>query len=111
MASPEVMRGVWPVRLAWALLPLTIAPALGRALDDRSAAVQDAVTIAAWAVWAAVLVATLVPRTVSLTAVRTAVPVVVVATAWAIVDVVGDDAAGAAEVVAACWSALLVVAA
>ena len=111
MESNAAMVGVWPVRIAWALLPLTLAPAFGSALDDTSLAVQRTATIAAWALWAAVLVATLVPRTLSLTVLRTAVPVVIGATGWAVVDAVGDDVAGLAEVVAACWVALLVVAA
>jgi hypothetical protein len=106
--SPQVT-GVWPVRVGWALLPLTIGPVLGAALDDSSRPVQLSAAIVTWACWAAILLATLVPRTVSLTAVRTAVPAAAAATGWAVVDVAGGDGSGASAVVAACWSALLVV--
>jgi hypothetical protein len=109
-ASPQVT-GVWPVRVGWALLPLTIGPVLGAALDDSSRPMQLSAATLGWATWATVLLATLVPRTVSLTVVRTAVPLAAATAGWAVADVARGDGAGASSVVAACWAALLLVAA
>jgi hypothetical protein len=64
----------WPIRLAWFLLPLLAGPGLGEALDGRSEPVQLVAQVGLWAGWAATLVATLVPTTVSLTALRVAAP-------------------------------------
>ena len=83
----------WALRVAWAVLPFAAGPALGDALDPRSRAVQLAASVALWAVWGVVLVATLVPHPVSLTAVRCATPAAAVAVLAAAVD---GDRAGAA---------------
>lgn len=64
----------WALRVAWAVLPFTAGPALGDALDPRSRAVQLVASVALWAVWGAVLAATLVPHPISLTTVRCATP-------------------------------------
>lgn len=64
----------WALRIAWAVLPFTAGPVLADALDPRSRAVQLVASISLWGVWGAVLVATLVPHPVSLTAVRCATP-------------------------------------
>ena len=76
----------WALRVAWAVLPFAAGPALGDALDPRSRAVQLAASVALWAVWGVVLVATLVPHPVSLTAVRCATPAAAVAVLAAAVD-------------------------
>lgn len=83
----------WALRVAWAVLAFTAGPALGNALDPRSRSVQLVASVALWAVWGVVLVATLVPHPVSLTAVRCATPAAVVAVLVAAVD---GDRAGAA---------------
>jgi hypothetical protein len=67
-------RSAWPVRVSWLALPLLVGPALGDALAGASRPVQLVASIGAWAAWAAALVATLVPTTVSLTALRLAAP-------------------------------------
>lgn len=72
---------VWLVRAAWAVLPLAAGPGLADALGSRSEAVQTVASVGLWAVWAAVLLATLVPMPVSLTALRVAAPLAV---AWAV---------------------------
>ncbi len=61
----------------WVALPFTVAPALGAALRPHDAAVRTALAVLAWAAWAAVLVGTLVPHPVGLTAIRLAAPAAV----------------------------------
>lgn len=75
--------GVWVLRAIWVLVALAAGPALGAALDGRSAAVRAVASTLAWAGWAGVLVATLVPRATSLTAVRLGVPAGLGAAVWA----------------------------
>jgi hypothetical protein len=65
---------VWLFRAAWLSLVFAMGPAIGDATDHRSRAVQLVATIGCWVVWSVVLVASLVPTTVSLTAVRVLVP-------------------------------------
>src|SRR5688572_17062117 len=73
----------WAVRAAWATLPFTVGAALAAALDERSSAVRTTASAGLWAAWVVVLVATLVPHPISLTALRVSMPAVVVATALA----------------------------
>lgn len=75
--------GAWPIRVLWLTLPLTVAPALDAAMADRSSAVAAVVAVLAWAAWTAGVVATFVPRTVGLTGLRIAAPVLPLVTAWA----------------------------
>lgn len=78
-----VLTGPWPARATWALLPFLVGPALGTALDDHSRAIALTAAALAWTTWFAVLVAVLVPRTVSLTMLRIAAPAALVAAGWA----------------------------
>lgn len=64
----------WLLRVVWGLLPFTVGPALATALDGRSASVRTVTSGGLWAVWAVVLVATLVPHPVGLTALRVTAP-------------------------------------
>ncbi|HET7487997.1 MAG TPA: hypothetical protein VFJ85_08715 [Acidimicrobiales bacterium] len=73
----------WALRAAWAVLPFTVGPAVAGALAEHGDAVGTVATVGLWAVWGGVLVATLFPHPVSLTAVRCATPGAVVATAAA----------------------------
>lgn len=73
----------WALRVAWVLVPLTVGPVLGGALDGRTDAVRTVATLMAWLGWTAVLVAMLVPRGSSLTVVRVGVPVALGVGAWA----------------------------
>ena len=59
----------------------------------------------AWLVWAAGLLAVLIPRTVSLTGLRLAAPTVLAVAVWA----AGRDGRGALDVLAVSWSVLVVV--
>jgi len=76
---------LWLLRAAWLLLPVAAGPAVADAFADRSRAVQLVGSGLAWAAWAVGLVATLVPRTVTLTVVRALAPGAVVLAAWAAV--------------------------
>jgi hypothetical protein len=79
----KALAGPWPARLTWAVLPLLLGASLGEALDARSIAVARTVAVLAWVTWAGVLVAVLLPTTVSLTAVRVATPTAMATAAWA----------------------------
>jgi hypothetical protein len=74
---------VWIFRLSWALLALSVAPAIGEALAHRSRPVCLVGTIGAWTAWGVVLMVSLVPTTVSLTVLRCLAPASVVASAVA----------------------------
>jgi hypothetical protein len=69
----------WAFRALWASLPLTAAPALAHVFSDTSRAVQIVGSVGMWLGWIAVLTASLVPTTVSLTVVRLVSPGAVVA--------------------------------
>lgn len=103
----QPLTGPWPARLTWALLPLAMGPALGAALDERSRAVALTGSALAWGVWAALLVAVLIPRTVSLTALRTVAPAALLVANWA---ALAGDRSGA-DMLAVTWAAVTVVAA
>lgn len=76
---------MWMFRVMWIALAFTMAPAIGDALAERTRSVQLLATVGAWLVWAVVLLASLVPTTVSLTVVRVIAPgaLVVGAVVWA----------------------------
>ena len=75
----------WPLRVAWALLPLVLGPLLADALDPRDDLFRTGVSVALWVLWALTLLATAVPRPLTLTLVRIVVPASVPAAAWAAV--------------------------
>ena len=83
----------WALRAAWAVLPFTAGPAFADALDGRSGPVRGVSSVALWAAWAAVLVASLVPHPISLTVVRCAAPGAVVASLAAAFDGYGSPLA------------------
>ncbi len=101
---PQSWAVLLAVRIAWFALPFTAGPALADALSDASTPVQAVAAILAWGAWGGIAVAVLVPRTVSLTALRIGAPA---ALAIAIVATVRAGDIGAAEVVAIAWTALL----
>jgi hypothetical protein len=77
--------GQWALAAIWAAQPLLSGPAFAAALDPRADRFRTAVSVALWAVWVLTLVAILVPRTSTLTLVRTVVPASVAAAGWAAV--------------------------
>jgi hypothetical protein len=93
--------GPWALRAVWAALPVTLGPALGAALDPHSPAVARTGATLGWALWAAGLLAVVIPRAVGLTFVRSAAPAALGAAVWAAADGAGDGAAIGAVVVGA----------
>lgn len=71
---------------AWGLLPFTGGDVLADALELRSRPVVVLSAVGLWAVWGASLLCLLVPRALSLTAVRVLVPTSVPAVGWAVLD-------------------------
>lgn len=69
----------WGPPAAWVVLAALAAPVVGDALDGRSGPVVAVAAAGAWLGWGAGLVALLVPRSSSLTAVRVLVPAGLVA--------------------------------
>lgn len=98
----------WPFRLLWLVLPVLGGPAIADALSDRSRSVQVVASVMAWSCWGLVLAAALVPRTVTLTAVRALAPGAVVLCAWAAFasDELGWGLAGVVAAVLAAVAAL-----
>lgn len=83
MARSLPLAAPWPFRVLWLILPVLAGPAIADALADRSRAVQVVASVMAWVAWGLVLAASLVPRTVTLTVVRTVAPGAVLLGAWA----------------------------
>jgi len=69
----------WLLRGVWAPLAFTVWPALAGGLGHQAGAVRTTAAVGGWAAWAVVLVATLVPAPVGLTALRCAAPAVLAA--------------------------------
>ena len=63
----------WVVRVAWALLPIVLGPALAERLHDWDSGARAAASVMLWAGWAAVAVATCVALPVCLVIVRVGV--------------------------------------
>ena len=82
---------LWLLRAGWLSLALVAAPALADAFTDRSRAVQVVTAAGLWSAWAVGLVATAVPRTETLTALRLLAPGVVAVAGWA---AIGADRPG-----------------
>jgi hypothetical protein len=99
--------GPWPARLTWLVLPLVAGPSFGDALDGASRPVQVVAGVGLWGGWAAVLVATLVPATVTLTVLRIAAPAAV---AFAVAATVAGGVSGA-DVAALAFTVLAALAA
>lgn len=94
---------LWALRAGWLAMPLAVGPALADALDGTSTAVAVVAAALAWAAWGVVLVAVLVPRTTSLTAVRIGAPAGFAASIWLSIEA----GIGPAEILALAWTALI----
>jgi hypothetical protein len=70
----------WLVRVTWLVLPFTAGPALSSALHHHSRPVVWVAGAELWAAWAVVVLGTLVPYPLGLTALRTLAPADVVVT-------------------------------
>lgn len=97
--------GPWPARLLWVVLAVVALDPLQEALADRSGPVRTVALVLVAAGWTAALVAMLVPRTSSLTALRFLVPAGLATTVAAAVT---GDTVGASEVVAVTVASLAV---
>lgn len=82
---------LWVLRAVWLLAPFASGPVFTAALDEADDAFRIGVGVGLWAVWAALLVVLMVPRTWSLTTIRIALPAAVPAFVWAVVAA-GEDA-------------------
>ncbi len=78
----RVLLRKWSFALVWVTLPFTAGPALADTLDPRSPSFRTVVSVALWVVWGVTLVVALVPRTVTLTAIRIVAPASVAAVIW-----------------------------
>ena len=65
----------WTLRVVWLLQPLAFVPLLSSSLSTLPSSGRLVVAVLAWAAWAAVLLATLVPSTVSITVGRMMAPI------------------------------------
>ena len=73
----------WIFRLMWLILPFTAGPLFAEALQDTERPFELGVTILLWVVWAAMLIASMVPRTETLTMLRIVPPMAAVGSVWA----------------------------
>ena len=87
-------------------MPLAVGPAIAHGLESASTPVQVVAAALAWTAWGIVLVALLVPRTVSLTALRIGAPAAFAAALWAS----ARSGLDVAEVVALTWTAAIAAA-
>lgn len=81
----------WVARLAWIVVAVVGGAAIDSAVDDRSGAVRWVVAIGAWAGFAGVAVALLIPSVISLTIARVGSPLAVVA---AVASIAGGSPGG-----------------
>ncbi len=79
-------RAVWALRALWFLLPLTVGQAASDAIASADHAVPFVMTAGLWILWAAGMVATMVPVPVTLTAIRVLVTGSVPLATWALID-------------------------
>ncbi|HEY8057836.1 MAG TPA: hypothetical protein VID94_03755 [Acidimicrobiales bacterium] len=93
------------LRALWLTLPLTVGPAIEDALSPTSTPVRAVAALGVWLGWAAVLLALLVPRIVSLTVLRVAIPALVAVT----VAAAARGGVEAVDLVAVTVAALVVV--
>ena len=81
---------LWLLRVVWLILPFTAGPAFAEALGDTERSFRIGTGVALWVVWAGMMIALMVPRTETLTAMRVVVPASLIAFVWAALDA-GDS--------------------
>lgn len=79
-------RAVWALRALWFLLPPTVGQAGSDAIASADHAVPFVMTAGLWILWAAGMVATMVPVPVTLTAIRVLAAGTIPLATWALVD-------------------------
>jgi hypothetical protein len=107
--ASALAHSAWPVRVAWLVMPLLVAPVVDQAVADAGDSMRWVVGAGCLAVWLATLVATFVPSTLSLTVLRVAAPTVPLAAAGAMLAG-GDAVAGTVGVVAGLAATLVALA-
>ena len=85
---------LWIFRVLWLVMPFITGPLFEAALEDTSRTFELGVGILLWVVWGAMLVAAMIPRTETLTALRIVPFAAVCASIWAAIDA-GSDASTA----------------
>ena len=109
--NPRLSRFVpWALRGTWVVLVPAAGPAFAAALDPTTSHVRTAGSAALWAVWAANLLAMLVPAPVTLTVVRIVAPAAPVAAIWAAVTGRPSASSAAAALVSTLGAAALALA-
>ena len=96
----------WAFPVVWVVLPFTMGPAFADALGPCAPLFRTSCSVGLWVVWAATLGAGLVPRTVTLTAIRIVAPASLVAAGWA---TLASHHAGLADAAALGSAALVTV--
>ena len=91
---------LWIFRAVWLILPFTAGPLLTRALEQAGRPLELGATIFLWVVWAGMLVASMVPRTETLTAARIIVPASLAAVIVAIITLLDEGTVDATLVIA-----------
>lgn len=83
-------RELWILRAVWLVLPFVAGPLFSAALDDTELTFERGVATLLWVAWAALLIALMVPRTQTLTAIRIVPFAGAAAAAWAALDARND---------------------
>lgn len=94
--------GLWPLRLAWLGVAFAAGPAVSDALDGAGGGVRWVTAVGLYGVWAACLLATLVPRSIGLTTLRIGGPAALAVAVWA---VAAGGPPTTSDVVALAWAA------
>lgn len=81
---------LWMLRILWLCLPFVAGPLFSSALEDTDSMFRNGVSILLWVVWGALLIALMVPRTQTLTALRIVPFAGVVGAIWSAIDAGGD---------------------
>ncbi|MEE9413827.1 MAG: hypothetical protein V3V01_01000 [Acidimicrobiales bacterium] len=82
--------GLWALRAAWAVMPLTAGAVFDEAFTGSGLPVRSGASIALWVIWSLTLIAMMVPRSETLTALRIVVPAAVPATVLAALSASSD---------------------
>ncbi len=85
---------IWLFRALWLILPFTAGPLLAAALEDAPGALEIGGIIALWVGWAALFIASMVPRVETLTAIRIVAPAAVAASLTAALFLLDDASIG-----------------
>ena len=69
---------LWLLRGLWLVMPFAAGPVFGAALEDSARSFRTGVSIGLWVCWALLLIALMVPRVETLTALRIVAPAALV---------------------------------